>query len=338
MAQNQDDLSNPGRRYVGDRLYQDLRSFIFRSEADTALKSERKLTEEYDICIGTVRRVMAQLVEEGLIYKIHGKGNFVKASGKKAKNKIIFADAWSSGFHPFFSRKLDGIIDEAEKRGFFLQVCSIHLRHEKERGMLLPAASADDVAGLIYPYENNSFLSEIRKANPGLPIVSDQANIGFSCSAEVNIDYQQVGKMGAQYLRQQSVNNPLVIYNNDSVLSGFEHEWPGKSHIRKVHASDMGALEQVMLRMSKADYDGLFFGDDIIATEILARGEPSVSRQAIISYHNIDNKDLPDSIATLDVNGYEFGRLTVHVLCSLMGNPYHSNTRTLYIPTLCLPS
>lgn len=44
------------------------------------LPSERQLVEEFGVARGTVRKALAKLIEEGLIYSVFGLGNFVGPS------------------------------------------------------------------------------------------------------------------------------------------------------------------------------------------------------------------------------------------------------------------
>ena len=41
------------------------------------IPSERHLVEEFGVARGTIRKAVAKLVEEGLIYQVFGLGNFV---------------------------------------------------------------------------------------------------------------------------------------------------------------------------------------------------------------------------------------------------------------------
>ncbi|MBO3446073.1 GntR family transcriptional regulator [Clostridium sp. CCUG 7971] len=53
--------------------------------ANQLLPSEREFIEEYDVSRITVRRAIDELVKEGYVYKIQGKGSFVKGDTLKQK-------------------------------------------------------------------------------------------------------------------------------------------------------------------------------------------------------------------------------------------------------------
>ncbi|MDC7244286.1 MAG: GntR family transcriptional regulator [Sphaerochaetaceae bacterium] len=56
-----------------------LKEFISHQSPDTLLPSEPELAQHFEISRPTVRQAIAELVNDGLVYKTHGKGTFVKA-------------------------------------------------------------------------------------------------------------------------------------------------------------------------------------------------------------------------------------------------------------------
>ncbi len=54
---------------------------------DELIPSERDMMEKYDISRTTVRKAIDVLVNEGYLYKIHGKGTYVK--GKKFSQGLL---------------------------------------------------------------------------------------------------------------------------------------------------------------------------------------------------------------------------------------------------------
>ncbi len=71
------DRNNPKPLYV--QLEDILRTRILNEEwmADTAIPSENELSRTYGLSRVTVRAVITQLVKEGLLYRVQGKGTFV---------------------------------------------------------------------------------------------------------------------------------------------------------------------------------------------------------------------------------------------------------------------
>lgn len=58
-------------------------------EAHSAIPSERELMAEYGVSRATVREAIRQLVEEGTLYRVHGKGTFV--SGERIQANLHLA-------------------------------------------------------------------------------------------------------------------------------------------------------------------------------------------------------------------------------------------------------
>jgi len=97
--------------------YQQLRD-ILRKEIDEGklkvgdrILSEEKIAERHGVSLGTVRQAMAELVNEGLIYKEQGKGTFI-AEKKKKKTFTIGLLLTDIG-NPFFSQLARSIQEKA---------------------------------------------------------------------------------------------------------------------------------------------------------------------------------------------------------------------------------
>ena len=72
---------------------------------------EEKIAERHGVSLGTVRQAMAELVNEGLIYKEQGKGTFI-AEKKKKKTFTIGLLLTDIG-NPFFSQLARSIQEKA---------------------------------------------------------------------------------------------------------------------------------------------------------------------------------------------------------------------------------
>ncbi|EHR32535.1 hypothetical protein HMPREF9709_01466 [Helcococcus kunzii ATCC 51366] len=56
-------------------------------KADSVIPSERELSIKYNVSRATIRRALSELIQEGILYKIPGKGTFV--SQKKFKKDLL---------------------------------------------------------------------------------------------------------------------------------------------------------------------------------------------------------------------------------------------------------
>jgi len=75
------------------------------------ISPEERIAEKYDVSLGTVRQTMAELVNEGLIYKEQGKGTFI---AEKKKKKIFTIGLLLTDIgNPFFSQLARSIQEKA---------------------------------------------------------------------------------------------------------------------------------------------------------------------------------------------------------------------------------
>ena len=79
------------------RLISSFQNILVSDQPGEFILPENTLSEKYELSRVSVRRVLAQLVDDGLIEKIAGKGNRVRIPGEEIKRETITV-AWFSTF------------------------------------------------------------------------------------------------------------------------------------------------------------------------------------------------------------------------------------------------
>lgn len=141
---------------------------------DDKLPSEAQLMEEFNTSRITVTRALKELEHREVIYRLKGKGSFVKGSGKKkpGASKIISLvlphkeDFFSGGQQ--YARQIS---QSCRERGY---LCSLHYSDQsttKERQILNEIASHDVSGAIIYPISDRNIASLSRMKIEGFPMV-----------------------------------------------------------------------------------------------------------------------------------------------------------------------
>lgn len=94
-------------------------------DSEQSLPPETKLAADYEVSVMTVRQAYAQLVKEGVLYRIPGKGTFLKSNERElSHNLAILTYAIERINHPFTAGVITSIRQALEKaklkHGIFL--------------------------------------------------------------------------------------------------------------------------------------------------------------------------------------------------------------------------
>ncbi len=153
-------------------------------KAGDRLPSENELAARFGVSRITSKKAMEKLVEEGIAYRMQGKGSFVSASPGSGK-PVLYASptpaADRNGLvalilprvdNRFTSNLLKGVEAVLDEAGCRVLLCSAHDSPERER-LLLAEAIRLGVGGIIvYPANGEGYNEEIlRLTLEGFPIV-----------------------------------------------------------------------------------------------------------------------------------------------------------------------
>lgn len=107
-------------QFARDNLREHLEEYIetHHLSAHDALPSERALCEMFSANRVTLREALKEMKNEGVLYSVHGKGNFIAPPKyvEDAKSFISYTAGWEADGHQVRSKVIDLKIIEALKR------------------------------------------------------------------------------------------------------------------------------------------------------------------------------------------------------------------------------
>ncbi len=319
-----------------------MRRVIAAAAPGTLLASERQLAKEFGISVSSANLVMRRLAEEGLIRKVHGKGNLVSETaahaGANERRTVVFADASLNASHPFWGARLRGVVETAQELRYHLQI--VYLRGDEsheDRAEFMSTVSRPEVAGLIYPFGQHSFLDRLWGVRPHLAVVSERPVGNGGPAATVMLDLAGYGAAAVRELAQAGSHTPLVVAVSSDTIAGalagaavLPDMRPGHlhlPHIGRLH------LDEIAKEIAAKKFDGLLFDDDVLAAKtmaVLAAG--GLFPPAVSTVNTGGHPPLPEHVKLYEFSGYEAGRLLMAALDSLIRNGLFAGSKILLQP------
>ncbi|QJD84893.1 GntR family transcriptional regulator [Cohnella herbarum] len=200
------------------------------------LPTEAELMSHFKVSRVTITTAIKHLVKEGLVYRIAGKGTFVRAAEpnhymgnphvKEISTKLIgfvmlpFRD-------DFTYRLLYGIEEACREAGFTLIVRSVFSQAE-EQAAIREMVAAGAVGLIICPVDGESYNEEILQLRAdNFPFVLvDRFLPGIQTNA-VYSDHYQGGEMGTEYLAGLGHRKIGVVSSVKSKTSSAEDRFRG---------------------------------------------------------------------------------------------------------------
>ncbi|RAP75755.1 GntR family transcriptional regulator [Paenibacillus montanisoli] len=157
-------------------LYEQIKQYLL-TEIELAhllphdrLPSESELTKQFSVSRITVKKAMSDLVEQGIVYRIQGKGTYVAASDRShaagdpaVKPKITKSVAL---LLPFINNQhnallLNGVESILSEAGYSLLFCNTENSIAKEERTIREMVERNVAGMIIYPVDGESYNREI---------------------------------------------------------------------------------------------------------------------------------------------------------------------------------
>lgn len=169
-------------------LYKQLRAFLLEQIhsktylPNQKLPPEMELSEQFGVSRITVRSAIMLLVEEGLIYRIQGRGSYV--SEKAIGEPLLYANAELAAAKPlvavlipslndsFAANLLSGAEEILSAAGYQVSIVITHSSFEYEKQVLSKLKHANIQGIIIFPIQGQTYNEEVLKlAFANYPIV-----------------------------------------------------------------------------------------------------------------------------------------------------------------------
>lgn len=216
----------------GKPKYQQIKEYIKKTINEKQLKagdrffSENELADKFGISRHTVRQAIGELVRDGWLYRIHGKGTFVgDGPGKKDQrnNTIGVITTYLNDYiFPAIIRGIDSVLLE---NGYNILLSCTYNQHRTER-LCMENLRNHSIAGLIveptrsaYPNPNLHLYREL--SNRGVPIL-----FIHGCYRDLNCSYiveddVLAGYMGTNHLIESGHSRIGGVFKKDDIQGHY---------------------------------------------------------------------------------------------------------------------
>lgn len=300
------------------------------------ISSEPELCREFSLSRNTIRQAVKELEQAGFLYRVQGKGTFVRNRTPEQSRKIalIIYDV-SYATHPLtvgLIRGLDAVLSE---NGYLLDILASHRNFQDENFAQLAAHYA---GFLIGAYQIDPLiLQELRRLEVPLLFVK---NYQPDCLNDaIRIDFHRAGYLAAEHLIKLGRGELALVYGGDQAAISREYragvvdcclEYGARlrgSHIYEVDfLNSSGALPAIADRLadSPSRPDGLLAIDDQIAAELIrllqARNRRVPQDIAVVGCNNSEIASLNSpSITTIEIPTFALGQLAAREIISRIG-------------------
>jgi len=224
------------------------------------IPSENELAERFNVSRITVKNALSKLNEDGLIFRVQGKGSFISPDplgepliyssepAKNGKNKGLVAYLMPRLRNSFTARMLDGIESELAKNGYRLIFCKTQDSQETEKEMLQEVIQLGVKGIIIFPVDGETYSEDIlRLTLIDFPLVvvdrylrGIETNCVYADNVEgaraatahlIALNHRKIGFISTSYPGTTSLEDRLTGY--EKALA--EHNIPVEHRLRLTH-------------------------------------------------------------------------------------------------------
>ncbi|WP_188997112.1 GntR family transcriptional regulator [Paenibacillus nasutitermitis] len=304
--------------------------------------TEAEMIEQYQVSRVTVKNAYKLLVDEGIIFRIAGKGSFVSPKEQQIEG---IADIKKIGFlSPMvtdrFSMKLfQGVEEGCKEAGFMLMIRQVHLQSE-ERDAIHDMIRCGAEGLIIFPVDGEAYSEDIisLKTRNYPFVLVDRYLPGIKTNAIYSDNYQG-GVLGTEHLINKGHTQIGIISSTKSTTASSEDRFLGHIDTMKKHQlltnpsywltrTDELTYQQEDISKTyisdwltnNPDITAVFAFNSIMAVYVLqvarSLGKKIPEQLAILSYDSPDIRDMDNNLyfSAVEQNVEEIGLQAVQLL------------------------
>ncbi len=203
------DERNNSKAYLEIANYLREQIYSGKISPNTPLLTENELSDKFRVSRGPVRQAMKSLVDEGIIYRVAGRGTFVSDSLYRAKqdsstkslNIAVIVEMESLQPHQFLLNIIEGLNVEAQKS---CPVCKLTYQFDADAAELFRhTLTRTDIDGVIFiamQPSSMSMLKNLTVTDGMLPFVSLFRKIGNPKFSQFSVNHEAGSFRGTDYL------------------------------------------------------------------------------------------------------------------------------------------
>ena len=212
------------------QIEEDIREMIFSGEIRPGEKipSENVLSEKYGVSRQTVRKALAELEDQGLVYPVHGSGTFCSELAihrKKSRNIAVVMTYLSDYIFPEVIKGVDQVLSEA---GYSIILKSTNNSRSREVASIEDLLQKDIEGVIIEPSKSNMYCRHQELYDKldeyGIPYLFIQG--GYSSMADkphVVMDDELGGYLLTKHLIDTGHKNIVGIFKSDDTQGQKRH-------------------------------------------------------------------------------------------------------------------
>jgi GntR family transcriptional regulator, arabinose operon transcriptional repressor len=200
--------------------YQELKEYFIRHirsgklSHNARVPSEPELVKHYNLSRNTIRQAMKELENEGYLYRVRGKGTFVKTKNPEVSKKIaliVFDTEYST--HPLVAGMIRGIDAVLSEQGYMLDILASHRTGLEADIVKLASSYAGFMIG-AWQIDENIIKTLIQKNIPHLFVKNYFP--GMKKNA-VLIDFEKAGRLVTEHLAALNHKNIALLYAGEKI-------------------------------------------------------------------------------------------------------------------------